>query len=144
MDNRHPIENIMQTTMENIRDMVDVNTVIGEAITTQDGSTVIPISRVSFGFVAGGGEYRCSASRHSSEESCGRMPFAGGTGAGVTVHPMGFLVANAESVRLLPTQVYAPADRVIELVPQLMCEVKNMLKMKNEACAQQAGMSAEE
>ena len=54
---KHPIENIMSTTMENIRDMVDVNTVIGEPITTQDGSTVIPISRVSFGFVAGGGEY---------------------------------------------------------------------------------------
>ena len=54
---RHPIESIMSTTMENIRDMIDVNTIIGDAISTSDGSTVIPISRVSFGFVAGGGEY---------------------------------------------------------------------------------------
>ena len=57
---RHPIENLMTTTMENIRDMVDVNTVVGDAIATADGSTVIPISRVAFGFVAGGGEYKCA------------------------------------------------------------------------------------
>ena len=57
MDNKLPIESIMTTTMENIRDMVDVNTVIGDPVNTPDGSTVIPISRVSFGFVAGGGEY---------------------------------------------------------------------------------------
>lgn len=129
---KHPIENIMSTTMENIRDMVDVNTVIGEPITTQDGSTVIPISRVSFGFVAGGGEYRCSAQPKAIAEGCERMPFAGGTGAGVTIQPMGFLVTNASSVRLLPAQAYAPADRIIELVPQLMCEMRNFLKSKNE------------
>ena len=54
---KHPIENIMAATLENIRDMVDVNTVIGEPIPTSEGSTIIPLSRVSFGFVAGGGEY---------------------------------------------------------------------------------------
>ena len=133
MESRHPIESIMGTTLENIRDMIDVDTVIGEAITTADGSTVIPISRVSFGFVSGGGEYRCGAHRHSDEE--GRMPFAGGTGAGVTVQPLGFLVSSQDSIRMLPAQVYAPTDRMIELVPQLMCEVKNMLKMKNEQTA---------
>lgn len=129
---KHPIENIMSTTMENIRDMVDVNTVIGEPVTTQDGSTVIPVSRVSFGFVAGGGEYRCGIHAKAPAESCERMPFAGGTGAGVTIHPMGFLVTNQNSVRLLPAQAYAPADRIIELAPQLMCEMRNFLKRKNE------------
>ena len=126
---KHPIENIMSTTMENIRDMVDVDTVIGEAIVTADGSTVIPVSKVSFGFVAGGGEYEnhCKA-----KESSERMPFAGGTGAGVTIQPMGFLVSNHESVRLLPAQPYAPADRIIELAPQIMCEIKKLLKEKNE------------
>lgn len=132
MDSKHPIENIMQTTMESIRDMIDVDTVIGEAITTQDGSTVIPISKVSVGFVAGGAEYRCGTARQMQADSCDRMPFGGGTSAGVTVHPMGFLVSNDDSVRLLPAQPYAPADRMIELVPQLMCEVKNLLKAKNE------------
>ena len=61
MEGKHPIENIMRTSMENIRDMVDLDTVIGEPILTQDGSTVIPVSRVSFGFVAGGGEYHCGS-----------------------------------------------------------------------------------
>lgn len=129
---RHPIENIMSSTMENIRGMVDVNTVIGEAIVTQDGSTVIPFSRVSFGFVAGGGEYRCAPQPKPPEGECGRLPFAGGTGAGVTLQPVGFLVTSANSVRLLPAQAYAPADRIIELVPQLICEVKDFLHAKNE------------
>ena len=131
---KHPIENIMTTTMENIRDMVDVDTVIGEAIVTQDGSTVIPISRVSFGFVAGGGEYSCGPGR-AMDAASQRMPFAGGTGAGVTIQPLGFLVSNANSVRLLPAQPYAPADRIIELAPQLMCELKKFLQAKSEAKA---------
>ena len=120
---RHPIENIMSTTMENIRDMVDVNTVIGDPIQTADGSTVIPISRVSFGFIAGGGEYNLSA--NSRQDKPDPLPFAGGTGAGVTVHPMGFLVCNDSQVRLLPAQPYAPIDRVIEMLPQAITDVKN-------------------
>lgn len=132
MEGKHPIENIMRTTMENIRDMVDVDTVIGEPILTQDGSTVIPVSRVSFGFVAGGGEYQFGPPYKGAPENPERMPFAGGTGAGVTLQPMGFLVTSQNSVRLLPAQTYAPVDRIIELVPQLMCEVKAMLKNKNK------------
>ena len=64
------------------------------------------------------------------------MPFAGGTGAGVTIQPMGFLVTNQNSVRLLPAQPYAPTDRIIELAPQLMCELRNFLKNKNDKAAQ--------
>ena len=120
---RHPIESIMSTTMENIRDMIDVNTVIGDAISTADGSTVIPISRVSFGFVAGGGEYAVRGGNRTDAE----LPFAGGTGAGVTVQPLGFLVTSTDQVRLLPAQPYAPIDRVIELMPQALCEIKNAL-----------------
>ena len=87
------------------------------------GATVIPISRVSFGFVAGGGEYAVRGGNHADSE----LPFAGGTGAGVTVQPLGFLVTNADQVRLLPAQPYAPIDRVIELMPQALCEIKNAL-----------------
>ena len=72
---KHPIESIMATTMESIRDMVDVNTVVGEAIAAPDGSTVIPVSRVAFGFVAGGGEYKCA------KQAAEAPSFAGGTGA---------------------------------------------------------------
>lgn len=126
---KHPIESLMTTTMENIRDMIDVNTIIGEPISTQDGSTVIPISRVSFGFVAGGGEYSTHHTpvRGEIRPEKEDMPFAGGTGAGVTVQPLGFLVTNQEQVRLLPAQSYAPVDRIIEMIPQAMCELKNVL-----------------
>ena len=125
---KHPIEGIMTTTMENIRDMVDVNTVIGDAITTADGTTVIPISRVSFGFVAGGGEYTVqSHGRQEPPQTKQELPFAGGTGAGVTVQPLGFLVTGPDQIRLLPAQPYAPVDRIIELVPQTLCEIKNAL-----------------
>ena len=127
MDKR-PIEHLMTTTMENLREMIDVNTVIGEPIATADGSTVIPISRVSFGFVAGGGEYACRRSPAKPEPAAGEaLPFAGGTGAGVTVQPLGFLVTNQDQVRLLPAQSYQPIDRIIELIPQALNDVKAAL-----------------
>ena len=121
---KHPIEGIMATTMENIRDMVDVNTVVGEAIVASDGSTVIPVSKVSFGFVAGGGEYDL----HRRAEAQEKLPFAGGTGAGVTLQPMGFIVVSGGQVRLLPSQPYAPVDRIIEMAPQVLSQIKSALE----------------
>ena len=123
---RHPIEGIMTTTMESIRDMIDVNTVVGEPISTADGSTVVPISRVSFGFVAGGGEYPDKRAAKTEAEQAD-APFAGGTGAGVTVQPLGFLVTGQDSVRLLPAQCYQPIDRLIELIPQMIADMKKAL-----------------
>ena len=81
---QHPIESLMSTSMESIREMVDVNTVVGDPVKTQDGSTIIPISRVSFGFVAGGGEY-AGGIAHPQTDS---LPFAGGAGAGVSLQPV--------------------------------------------------------
>ena len=125
---RHPIGNIMTATMENLRDMIDVNTVVGEAISTPDGSTVIPVSRVSFGFVAGGGEYACQGQPRPPVEGDMPLPFAGGAGAGVTVSPLGFLVANGEQVRVLPALYGQPVERIIELIPQAMAELRHALK----------------
>ena len=119
---RHPIEGLMSTTLDSIRDMIDVNTVVGEPIAAADGSTVVPISRVSFGFVAGGGEYPGKDNRATTERE--ETPFAGGTGAGVTVQPLGFLVTGPDSVRLLPAQYAQPIDRVIELIPQMVAEIR--------------------
>lgn len=127
---KHPIEGIMSATMENIRDMVDVNTVIGDAVTTPDGSTVIPISKVSFGFVAGGGEYSLPAAAAAPD-----VPFAGGAGAGVSVQPMGFLVISQNQVRLAPAQYTAPLDHLMELVPQVIGEVKKLFPAAPEASA---------
>ena len=126
---KHPIESLMTTTMESLRDMVDVNTVIGEAITTPEGATMIPISRVSFGFVAGGGEYGESQTRQRNAEGTDSdIPFAGGAGAGVTVQPLGFLVSSGEQVRLVPAQYCQSVDRLIELIPQAMAELRCAMK----------------
>ena len=125
---RHPIEGMMTTTMESIRDMIDVNTVVGEPIATADGSTVVPISRVCFGFVAGGGEYRGTPAPRPAAPQGEEPPFAGGAGAGVTVQPLGFLVTGPDAVRLLPAQCYQPIDRVIELIPQLAADLRKALR----------------
>lgn len=112
---KHPIESLMGTSMESIREMVDVNTVVGDPVQTQDGSTIIPISKVSFGFVAGGGEYGMPAMRPEAD-----MPFAGGAGAGVSVHPMGFLVCSQSGVRLLSASCSSPMERIVEMIPQAL------------------------
>ena len=126
---KHPIETIMSTTMENILDMIDVNTVVGDAVTPAEGTVIIPISRVSFGFVAGGGEYGLK----TPQPAAGDLPFAGGTGAGVTVQPMGFLVVKNDQVRLTPAQYYAPVDRVIEMIPPLLGDVRRWIDKSADA-----------
>lgn len=118
---QHPIDTMMQTTMEQIRSMVDVNTVIGTPVTGTKGTTIIPISKVSFGFIAGGGEYTVDEHRSRTVTS-ENYPFAGGTGAGVSVQPVGFLVVGEDSVKVLPAQSNSAVERVVELLPQLMEE----------------------
>ena len=124
---KHPIERLMGTSMESIREMVDVNTVVGDPVQTQDGSTIIPISKVSFGFVAGGGEYDCKSVPLPLDESGQPLPFAGGTGAGVTVSPVAFLMVSGEQVRLLPAVNSTPIDRLVEMIPQIVKDVKDLL-----------------
>ena len=116
---QHPIDNMMQTTMENIRGMVDVNTVVGSPVAGAQGTTIIPISKVSFGFIAGGGEYALEDHR-SKAITTDVLPFAGGTGAGVSVQPVGFLVVGEDTVKMLPAQTNGAMERVVELLPQLL------------------------
>lgn len=130
----HPIENIMKTTMENLKEMIDVNTIVGDAVETADGTVIIPISRVSFGFVAGGGEYKEGlkeskriGSGMDSDKGQGSSPFAGGSGAGVSVNPIAFLVVGIDKVKLLPVQFHTPLDRIAELVPQVVDEIRNYM-----------------
>lgn len=119
---QHPIQGLMGTSMESIREMVDVNTVVGDPVQTQDGSTVIPISKVSFGFVAGGGEYAGGMMQPTPDN----MPFAGGAGAGVSVQPMGFLVCSQTGVRLLSANCASPMERIVEMIPQALEGLKAM------------------
>jgi|BEDMetMinimDraft_2_1075160.scaffolds.fasta_scaffold26170_2 sporulation protein YtfJ len=108
----HPIESLMKTAMDAISGMIDVNTVVGTPVETGDGTTIIPISRVSFGFLAGGGEY-------TALSGPGR-PFGGGSGAGVSVRPVGFLVEHAGSVRLLAVDGGDLATRLVDLAPDVV------------------------
>jgi len=119
---QHPIESLMSTSMESIREMVDVNTVVGDPVKTQDGSTVIPISRVSFGFVAGGGEYAGGVPAPTAEN----LPFAGGSGAGVSVHPVGFLVCSQSGVRMMSANCASPIERLVEMLPQALDGIRAM------------------
>ena len=128
---QHPIDSMMQKTMESIRSMVDVNTVVGAPVTGCAGTTIIPISKVSFGFIAGGGEYAVSDGRvRVTPEDA--MPFAGGTGAGVSVQPVGFLVVSGDSVRMLPAQSLTLADRMVELIPGVVEDVRNLFSKPNQ------------
>src|SRR5690554_7489396 len=107
----HPIEGLMKTAMESIKDMVDVNTILGEPVETPDGSVILPVSRVSFGFAAGGTEFQgAPTGRREERESA---PFGGGSGAGMSVSPVAFLVVGQNEVRLLPVDANPLYDRLI-------------------------------
>lgn len=128
----HPIENLLKSTMENLKDMIDVNTIVGDAVESKDGSLIIPISRVSFGFVSGGSEYECKHSGGSDSD----YPFGGGSGAGVTVKPIAFLVIKGDSIRLLSLGQQNAYDKLVDSIPQVMDFFKDMCckdkKNKNE------------
>ncbi|EQB86692.1 sporulation protein YtfJ [Clostridium punense] len=127
MDN-HPIENLMKSTMESIKDMIDVNTVVGEPVTAYDGTVIIPISRVSFGFASGGTEFE----NIREVDKCDRHPFGGGSGAGISIKPVGFLVVRGESIRMLPVDHHSTYDKIVDTVPQIMDMFKNMFSKDNE------------
>lgn len=122
----HPIESLMKTAMQSIKEMVDVNTVVGDAVETNDGSVIIPISQVACGFAAGGGEYEASNSSGSPEE----LPFAGGSGAGVSVKPIGFLVVRANDVRLISVAGNPLAERVVDVAPQIFDKIESLMERR--------------
>jgi len=127
MDN-HPIENLMRSTMENIKDMIDVNTIVGDPIKSQDGTTIIPISKVCFGFASGGSEFN----NIKDSDLSTKYPFGGGSGAGVTVKPVAFLVVKNDSIRLLSVDQQNTYDKIVDAVPQVIDIIKGMFKDKTD------------
>ncbi|MCL6446722.1 MAG: GerW family sporulation protein [Armatimonadetes bacterium] len=126
---QHPIESLMKTAMETIKQMVDVNTVVGDPVETPDGTVIMPVSRVSCGFGAGGGEFG-PAEKIKSEE--GQTPyFGGGSGAGVSVQPVGFLVVGHGQIRFLPVDNNIIIDRLIDLAPQVLEKIESLWKKDN-------------
>lgn len=132
----HPIQGLMKTAMESLKDMVDVNTVIGDPVETQEGTVIVPVSRVAFGFAAGGSEFQ-PATATPEAEGDGGHPFGGGSGAGVSVQPVGFLVVSRDQIRMLPVDGGQPINRIIDMAPQILDKIKNgMGKKKRDEEAQ--------
>lgn len=128
----HPIEGLMTTAMNSIQDMIDVNTIIGEPIETSNNIVIIPISKVSFGFAAGGSEFKGETvdeyrKREKEEEVQYRLPFGGGSGAGVTINPVAFLVIQGENVKLMPVNYSSSIDKLLDYIPDLLDKTNNMI-----------------
>lgn len=122
----------MTTAMQSIKDMVDVNTIVGDAVQAPDGTVIIPISRVSFGFAAGGGDYAVQQGdkNKSNEETEKANPFAGGSGAGVSINPVAFMVVGNNHIKLLPVEVNSSLEKIIDLVPELIDNIKGSVSKR--------------
>ena len=117
----HPINGLMDTTMEKIKEMVDVNTIIGDPITSPDGTIIIPVSKVSYGFASGGSDFPTK----KESKDC----FGGGSGAGITIQPIAFLTVFRGDVKLIPVEKYeGAADRVVGMMPELVDKVSSLFK----------------
>lgn len=137
MINEHPIEGLMLTAMNSIQEMIDVNTIIGEPIETSNGIVIIPISKVGFGFAAGGSEFKGETideytKREKEEEVQYRLPFGGGSGAGVNITPVAFLVVQEEGVKLIPVSHSSALDKLLDYVPDLMEKISKFINKKCE------------
>ena len=117
----HPIGSLMDTTMEKIKEMIDVNTIIGEPITSPDGTLIIPVSKVSYGFAAGGSDLPTK----TENKDC----FGGGSGAGVTIQPVAFLTVYQGDVRLVSVdREEGTADKLVNMIPDVLKKVKGVFK----------------
>lgn len=127
----HPIQGLMQTAMENLKEMVDVNTIVGDPVETPDGSVILPISKVGFGFAAGGSEFEYDT---ESKETGGKeMPFGGGSGGGVSITPVAFLVVSKNGIKTIPLEgsnhLY---DKIMDMAPQFLDKLQTMVKGKGQ------------
>lgn len=117
----HPINSLMDTSMRKIKDMIDVNSIIGDPITAPDGTTIIPVSKVTYGFASGGSDLP------TKKEA--RDCFGGGSGAGVTIQPVGFLSISRGNVRFIPIEKYdGAADRIVGMIPEAFDKISSFVK----------------
>jgi sporulation protein YtfJ len=121
----HPIQGLMTTTMENLKDIVEVNTIIGDPVESPDGSVIIPVSKLGFGFAAGGSEFK-SGSQSSEDEE---LPFGGGSGGGVSITPIAFLIVSEKGIKMVhldqQTHIY---EKMLDYAPQVVDKIQQMLK----------------
>jgi sporulation protein YtfJ len=132
----HPIQGLMTAAMENLKQMIDVNTIIGDPVETPDGSVILTVSKVGFGFAAGGSEFMVEGKSNGAGSQPGanqnqtvEHPFGGGSGGGVSITPIAFLVVNSSGVKLLhldeSTHLY---EKILDVAPQAIEKIQEMLK----------------
>ncbi|MDR6549419.1 GerW family sporulation protein [Paenibacillus qinlingensis] len=134
----HPIQGLMKVAMENIKEMVDVNTIVGDPVETPDGSVIMPISKVGFGFAAGGSEFVTDSEIEIESGSMNRgdalnakvaLPFGGGSGGGVSITPIAFLVVGKNGVKVVPLDNQTHIlERLIDSAPQVVDKIQSMIK----------------
>jgi sporulation protein YtfJ len=135
----HPIQGLMKTAMENIKEMVDVNTIVGDPVETPDGTVIMPISKVGFGFAAGGSEFGADDSmststptgtnRHDAMGAQVSLPFGGGSGGGVSITPIAFLVVGLQGVKIVPLDNQTHLlERLIDAAPNVVDRIQSMIK----------------
>jgi sporulation protein YtfJ len=153
----HPIQGLMKTAMENIKEMVDVNTIVGDPVETPDGTVIMPISKVGFGFAAGGSEFgedptnttssTSGTNRHEAMSAHVALPFGGGSGGGVSITPIAFLVVGAQGVKIVPLDNQTHLlERLIDAAPNVVDRIQSMIKGTSGSAAmglqgQQAGQA---
>ena len=123
----HPIQGLMGVTLDKIREMVDSNTIIGKPITTEDGITILPVSKVSFGFASGGTDF-------DGKNPANKDLFGGGSGAGVNIQPVAFLVIKDGCVRTIQlSDTSNTVDRALTMLPELVDKIASMVKKEDKA-----------
>lgn len=134
----HPIQGLMTTAMENLKEMIDVNTIIGDPVETPDGSVILTVSKVGFGFAAGGSEFIIDSG--SKDEGASKHPFGGGSGGGVSITPIAFLIVNSKEVKMVhldeSTHLY---EKILDLAPQAVDKIQQMFSNKNNSGQGQSG-----
>ena len=124
----HTLSNMIENTLAKVKEMISVNDVVGTPITTPEGVTIVPISKVSVGFGGGGSDF---VSKNANKQE---NPFGGGVGGGVNVTPVAFIIIKGDSVRMMPVAAPAntTADRVVELVPDVLDKISNFVDSHTE------------
>lgn len=140
----HPIQGLMTTAMESLKEMIDVNTIIGDPVETPDGSVILTVSKVGFGFAAGGSEFVLESTKSGSggsgssggsggQSGGSQHPFGGGSGGGVSITPIAFLIVSSHGVKMLhldeSTHLY---EKILDLAPQAVDKIQQMMSKKDQ------------
>lgn len=126
----HPIQGLMTAAMENLKEMVDVNTIIGDPVETPDGSVILTVSKVGFGFATGGSEFMMDGDNKG--ETSSNQPFGGGSGGGVSITPIAFLIVGSHGVKMLHLdQGTHLLEKVLDLAPAVVEKIQSILS-KND------------